>query len=804
MEGSALVDGEVLESKKFRIGVLMGGVSVEREVSFNSGRTVCDHIDVDRYDVIPIFQTFSGDLYILPWKFLYRGKISDFLDRLPLEAKKIVWDDLKNLVDFIYIAVHGYYAEDGTLQGMLECLKIPYLASKVFGCACGIDKVFQKKLLRSKNIIVPKDVVLSPRFVKKLEKDKKLLSDVLQKMDEKGVTFPCIVKPAKEGSSLGISVVFSQDDLIDALKNAAYKDVTREQSVLIEEKIEGMEFTSIALTRKSDWWSLPITEVVNEAGTHFYDYDQKYMPGRSTKITPARCSEEEMQKIQSVCKDVADILNFATFFRVDGFLTKDGKVVITDPNSSSGMGPASFFFHQAAEIGLSHTHLINYLVDSELDQYGLSVMEGDAFTEGDRGRWDLLQVDLNNFFDQFDAESGFVKVEKRGGEMSVGRKKKIAVLLGGDSNEREISLESGRNVCYKLSPSKYDVIPIFIDEEMRLHKLSPRLLIQNSTREIREQIKPELQLKWADLKSICDFAFIALHGGKGENGSVQGALEMLGIPYNGPGVLASSLCMDKFKTNEFLKEQGFSVPASCLVHKSDLESEKKSFFETFLNNETDTLRSLIVKPHDDGCSMYVQKVDVKTEQDFFDSLQRFFTETGGDKDIALVEECVLGMELTCGVIGNEDIFVFPPSQAVSRGDILSIEEKFLPGAGENRTPAPLGEKQIALVQDVVKRAYIAVGCKGYSRIDCFYQDEKTSPTGEERVVILEVNTLPGLTPATCLFHQASEVGIRPMELIDKIVELGFENHTFTEISDSNKEMSKKIILKKTGEVEKGQ
>jgi D-alanine-D-alanine ligase len=125
------------------------------------------------------------------------------------------------------------------------------------------------------------------------------------------------------------------------------------------------------------------------------------------------------------------------------------------------------------------------------------------------------------------------------------------------------------------------------------------------------------------------------------------------------------------------------------------------------------------------------------------------------------------MELTCGVIGNEDVFVLPPSNSVAVDGILSIEEKFLPGAGENQTPAPLAPEALKLVQDEVKRAYIAAGCRGYSRVDCFYQSNG-------KVVILEVNTLPALTPATCLFHQALEVGIKPMELIDKIVELGCE------------------------------
>src|SRR5258708_14248126 len=93
--------------KKFRVGVLMGGRSVEHEVSFNSGRTVCDHLDTTRYAVIPIFQKNNGMLYILPWRFLHRGKTTDFVSRLDAQAEKISWDQLKQHIDFMYIAVHG-------------------------------------------------------------------------------------------------------------------------------------------------------------------------------------------------------------------------------------------------------------------------------------------------------------------------------------------------------------------------------------------------------------------------------------------------------------------------------------------------------------------------------------------------------------------------------------------------------------------------------------------------------------------------------------------------------------------------
>jgi D-alanine-D-alanine ligase len=105
-----------------------------------------------------------------------------------------------------------------------------------------------------------------------------------------------------------------------------------------------------------------------------------------------------------------------------------------------------------------------------------------------------------------------------------------------------------------------------------------------------------------------------------------------------------------------------------------------------------------------------------------------------------------------------------------------MQEKFLPGAGENQTPAPLTLEHLQLVQQQIERAYESLELRGYARIDCFFQSAAQSPTGSERVVMLEVNTLPALTPATCLFHQAAEIGMSPMQVIDTIVQLGLEEH----------------------------
>ncbi|MBA2728325.1 MAG: ATP-grasp domain-containing protein [Parachlamydiaceae bacterium] len=726
----------MVKSEKLRIGVLMGGISAEREVSFNSGRTVFDHLDTTHYDVVPLFQTDDGLIYKLPWHFLHRGKSTDFSHRLPHESQQIPWDALKGTVDFIYSTLHGFRSEDGVLQGALELLGIPYLGSKILGSAVGMDKAFAKKVFSQHGIKTPKGVVLTRQQIAS-----RSIPSIVAELEEAGIALPYIVKPVNEGSSLGVSCVETIEQLVPALSKALVSN-SASASVLIEEKIIGMEFVA-TLIQKNDlsWAVLPITEIVPEEGTRFFDYEQKYMPGRAKKITPARCSEADLEIINANCSLATQALNFSTISRVDGFLTAQGEVVIIDTQPFPNMAPTSFVFQQAALSGMTHTQLINYLIDHELKRSG---------------------YDLTTHFDE-----GLLM------DKSTEKKMRLAVILGGTSNEREISLESGRNICYKLSPRKYEVTPLFLWEESKLYELTPELLIQNKTETIAEGLTPSMVVLWSTLPSRFDFIFIGLHGGKGENGSVQGMLEMLNMPYNGSGVLSSSLCMNKFKTNEFLAAQGFDVPASALVSRSEWQSynkkEEKLLRCSSISSELGF--PLILKPHDDGCSVMVKKIKNPTE--LLQELEHFFS---GPKDISMLEAFVPGIELTCGVIGNESPQALPPSMVVTKADILSIEEKFLPGEGENQTPALIPASALKLTQETVEKAFQALGCKGYARIDCFYQNKEHSPTGNERIVILEVNTLPGMTPATCIFHQAAEIGLRPMEFIDRIVSLGLENH----------------------------
>jgi D-alanine-D-alanine ligase len=339
-------------------------------------------------------------------------------------------------------------------------------------------------------------------------------------------------------------------------------------------------------------------------------------------------------------------------------------------------------------------------------------------------------------------------------------KLRVGVILGGMSSEKEISLESGRNIYFNLDPQKYEGVPIFLDSNGGFWVIPLQLLVQNTTVDITERLEREAtRIPYEEMGSVADFVYIGLHGKYGEDGCLQGLLELVRIPYSGSGVMASAIGMDKDMQRRLLSAAGLNVPKYLTVSEREWEEEAE---ETLSRVEEYLCYPCVVKPTREGCSTGLSVVHqaggmgVALEEAF-----RWDT-------TALVEEALVGMEITCAVMGNRELTALPPTETVRKGDFLTVEEKFLPGEGENITPARLPQETIQKVQEVMVRAYRALGLKGYARMDGFVID------GE--VIVTESNTLPGMTPSTCIFHQAAEAGMSPMEFIDKIIELSLEAH----------------------------
>lgn len=333
--------------------------------------------------------------------------------------------------------------------------------------------------------------------------------------------------------------------------------------------------------------------------------------------------------------------------------------------------------------------------------------------------------------------------------------------MGGISSEKEVSLESGRNIFNKMDRSKFEPLPIFMDKKGRLWEIPLKLLMRNSTSDIEEDLELEARrIPYESLKEEVDLVFLGLHGKYGEDGCLQGVLELLNIPYTGSGVLASALGMNKYMTRRILAINGIDVPHSILVERKVWEREP-AHVEDMISKEIGF--PCVVKPVREGCSTAVKKVvSVKGIRDALEEVWHW-------DPAALVEEFIDGTEVTCGVLEDETPYPLTPSETIPTEDILSLEDKFLYGKGENKTPARLPEETLERIKATAAKAFCALGIRGYARIDMFVRKDG-------RIAVLEINTLPGMTPSTVLFHQAAAHGLTQTGLISRIIDCAIKAH----------------------------
>ncbi len=875
-----------------RIGIFFGGQSREREISFAGGRTVYDNLDKSLFTPVPIFVDSLGNFILLDWQYLYKGTIRDFYpsaSQLPpsphffqvyIESiandpnkvnesiksigKHLQPNELAQHIDFAFLALHGPYGEDGNIQGLLEWYNIPYSGSGILPSSIGIDKSIQKDILKSAGFDLPDHISISrARWLDDPDTIKNTVTSKFQ--------FPVVIKSPHQGSSIGITIVKSGDELKKAIDKSFFiqtievndwKGLTDQQKrnfliqftdireglgfpvlineslcyhpeelwsvldstdskaltlvspngeeeVIIESFLEGLEFSCIVITSpEGKPLALPPTEIRKKS--NLFDYRAKYLPGISRKVTPIDLPADVVEDIRKRCEKLYQNIHSQVYARIDGFYTSDKRIILNDPNTTSGMLPSSFFFHQAAEIGLNPSQFLTYITEESLKA---------------RGRSGKLTQKIREMVGQLNNELT-LKAKSETKKINVG------VVMGGFSTERHISIESGRNIYEKLASStKYHPIPIFLtgdEQNHQLFQLPINIMLKDNADDIREKVleqqdKHEIlskiqdeahiitskfafseammveKLTYPDLKGKIDFAFIALHGRPGEDGAIQEHLESQGIPYNGSGVDSSATTIDKFKTNKILRDKGFHVADHYMVFKTDYSADPIREIEKL---EDEFGYPFIAKPSDDGCSSAVKMIRNRSEAQAFadmmfreepafprqpkEMLRLKENEEFPMKDYFLVEELISKtgeehfLEITGGVVTKKEsgkiIYqAFEPSETLASGEVLSLEEKFLAGEGQNITPARFDkdpERSQAVseeVKSVLEQVAQTLGVEGYCRIDAFvrvYSDKVET-------YIIEINSLPGMTPATAIFHQAALAGLKPYEFIDEIITYGF-------------------------------
>lgn len=772
-----------------KIALICGGPSLERGISLNSARSVLDHLEGNGIEIVPIYFDHKRQPYLISKAQLYSNTPSDFDFKLKQTAKTLSATGLKDTlksVDLAFPVMHGKFGEDGQVQRLLEKHKVPYVGSEPKACRRCFDKFDANEFIREKGFFTLPSAVL-----KIYQKDhKKILKEFFKKHNIQRA----IVKPATGGSSIGVFSVSTPDEALEKAEMLFSKRM--DTRVVVEPFCEGIEFTVIVLQNQFDMpvAILPTEIEINYAEHQVFDYRKKYLPTRQVRYhCPPRFNNETIERIQVQAEQLFTVLGMRDFARFDGWLLPDGNLWFSDFNPISGMEQNSFLFQQTARIGMSHRDLIRHIVGHAASRHGMTLP---------------LEEE---------------KSKKR---------KRVNVLFGGATSERQVSLMSGTNAWLKLRRSqKIEPKPYFLDLDENVWEIPYALTLNHTVEEVMENClnakEDEARLhaliekvRWrlslsddsfsepfflprkmnlSEFINESEHVFLGLHGGIGEDGTLQSILDKAGVGYNGSGSTASALCMDKHKTG--LAVMSLNDPNIQTAPKLQIEIDSldKSWKEIQEALESPTV---IVKPHDEGCSAGI--VRLFNEEDFLRYLDlakrnvavippETFTNQSQPVEMPptrmtrlLVEKFVetdavkvIGndlrwkrkngwVEVTVGVLENKGKYhALSPSLTVADGEVLSVEEKFQGGTGVNMTPPPekiVKPSVLEAVKKSMEKVAKVVGIEGYCRIDTFMQVE----TGE--VIVIEVNTTPALTPSTVLYHQAlaEESPLWPVELLEKI------------------------------------
>lgn len=809
-----------------KVALLFGGPSRERGISLNSARSLADHLD-ERFDLAEfIYFDRLVRPYSLSRAMLYSNTPGDFDFKLSTITTPLSRNDLFSRLrscDLAFPAMHGVFGEDGTLHKTLDEAGIPYVGSGAAAAGAAYDKYSAWLSLHESGIPTVPSTLLTRDLTD--EAIAGAVGTILRESDR------VVLKLAAGGSSLGVEVVDSPAAALDRLNLSLFnEDEYDADRVVAQPWVSGVEFTIVVLEGPSGPVALIPLEIERRRRADAFEiisYRHKYLPNDDTAYRcPPNFSDELIREIQNTAERVFITMQLQDFARVDGWIDANGRVLISDINVISGMEQNSFLFIQAAQVGLTHSDVLSVVVSSACRRAGIPTPTTPAHRE-------LLP------------------------------RHRVGVLFGGATAERQVSVLSGTNVWMKLRASeRYEPLPALLAKDGSVWQLPYSLALRHTAEEIADacesaaaaepvrqrlaqEIATRLELTPSELtlsnylpekktlddfvRSV-DFVFIALHGGAGEDGTLQRRLDELGVPYNGSGAAASRLCMDKYETGlriSLMKDPYISTAAKVRVRVPELVNDAliREIYEQ-ASVECGT-RKLVVKPVSDGCSAGVVPLAGPSELSvYLDAVMRraeriepgLFSLVSGQQivdlptdrlqellleayiesdDISIVEAPHRSdaegsnaahliwkqrgegrwVEITAGVLGREgEMRSFYPSLTVAREGVLTLEEKFMGGTGVNITPPPappLGKVSPAAVERARESLAIVANhldLRGYARIDAFLDRH------DGRIIVIEVNSLPGLTPSTVIYHQAladDHTPMFPREFLECVIDLGF-------------------------------
>ncbi len=719
---------------EFSLGIICGGPSLERGISLNSARSVMDHLHYIPTKIY--FMSKSLEVYILSHKHLYSNTPEDFDFKLARNAQPLTeaqWvSDMKNL-SMVMPLIHGQNGEDGVLQKFLEGHQIPFMGSSSQAC----ERMFPKDLA---NRVMHKAGYPTLKVCEAKEDQWPSFLATHKKI---------VVKPKAGGSSIGVQVVDKKRDCELAIASI-------EGEALCEAYCNGLEFTVVVVVNQGNPVALIPTEIeIEKSGpgdSGIYDYRRKYLPTSNTRWhSPPRFTEEMTQRIRCRAESLFRLFDMQDFARLDGWVVGD-EVIFSDLNPISGMEQNSFLFLQASRVGMTHQDILQHILEQSCKRQGIQPPKIPPL---------------------------------------LCSQKVLPILMGGNSEERQVSLMSGTNTWLKLRQSPgLKPLPYFLDKSNRVWALPYTYALNHTVEEVYELlcqssqiclsasswvyiIRLALGLPRVDIQSLypnCEgididqfckehqggYVFLGLHGGIGEDGRMQSLFKRYGISHNGSCDKVSQLGMDKYQFAKAVNQCGVAGVAAL---------EKVHVGVNTIWDKFAAMTPVVLKPRYGGCSIGVAVIhhqeeyqayvaDIKEEEPYiaepFIATDIFSLSSDGKN---IYHKKITGwVELTLVVTEKNGVCkAHIPSHTVAKEDILSIEEKFQGGTGINITPPDcLGHAEIVWIQEVISQLANQLCIKNYARFDLFYK------LGQKKIVVIEVNTLPALTPSTVLFQQLLE------------------------------------------------
>lgn len=365
--------------------------------------------------------------------------------------------------------------------------------------------------------------------------------------------------------------------------------------------------------------------------------------------------------------------------------------------------------------------------------------------------------------------------------MSSQRQKiRLGLIFGGRSGEHEVSLMSARSVLRAIDPSKYEVTQIGIShqgewwvgervldmmEQGAYEHLSSATLLPHPHRQALYRLSRRDEGELLEVFAKLDVVFPLLHGSFGEDGTLQGLLELSDLAYVGAGVLGSALGMDKGAFKDIMRAYQIPVVGYIIVTRNEIEADVQGILRraTALADFP-----LFVKPANLGSSVGVTKC--LSVSDLIEGLR----EAARYDRRVLIEQGINAREIEVSVLGNEDAQVSIPGEIIPSREFYSYEAKYLDGASQLLIPAPIPEEISRQVQELALRAYHAIDCAGMARVDFLLEKEASQPNGLPRIYLSEVNTIPGFTQISMYPKLWEASGIPYVELIDRLVTLALE------------------------------